>query len=150
MRAHGAGITWGAARWTQLIKAWWQWGEPWGRGWRGCRLRNGGTGLSGGASLTLGAARRETPTHCSASCTDCAKVSTGKGRAEEVHPLEASRTLKGVSAYIKVTDEAGVPGAKMVTDGARVRMDIATNKERSQDKKGSKGVLSIRRGAAQL
>ena len=31
-------------------------GEPWGRGWRGRRRRNGGNGLSGGASLTLGAA----------------------------------------------------------------------------------------------
>ena len=78
--------------------------------------------------MTLGAAHRVTPTHCSASCTDCAKVSTGKGGAEEVHPLEASRTLKGVSAHIKVTDGAGVPGARMVTDGAGVRMDIATYK----------------------
>ena len=62
----------------------------------------------------------------------------GKGEAEEVHPLEASRTLKGVSAHIEVTDGAGVPGARMVTDGARVRMDIATNKEQSQDKETSK------------
>ena len=89
--------------------------------------------------MTLGPAHRATPTHCSASCTDCAKASTGKGGAEEVHPLEASRTLKGVSAYIEVTDGAGVPGARMVTDGARVRMDIATNKEQSQDKETSEG-----------
>ena len=41
-----------------------------GEGWRGCRRRNGGNGLSGEASLTLGAARRAMPTHCSASCTD--------------------------------------------------------------------------------
>ena len=113
-------------------------GEPRGRGWRGRRRRNGGTGQSGGASLTSGAARRATPTHCSASCTDCTKVSSCKGRAEEVHPLEASRTLKGVSAHIEVTDGAGVPGARMVTDGARVRMDIPTNKEQSQDKETSK------------
>ena len=56
-----------------------------------------------------------------------------------MHPLEASRALKGVSAHIKVTDGAEVPGATMVTDGARVRMDIATNKEQSQDKYTSKG-----------
>ena len=107
--------------------------EPWGSGWRG-RRRNREAGLSGGASLTLGSARQATPTHCSASCSDCTKVSTGKGGAEEVHPLEASRTLKGVSAHIEVTDGAGVPGARMVIDGAWVRMDIATNKEQSQDK----------------
>ena len=63
----------------------------------------------------------------------------GKGGVEGVHPLEASRAMKGVSAHIKVTDGAGVPGARMVTDGARVRMDIATNKEQSQDKDTSKG-----------
>ena len=125
-------------------------GEQWGRGWRGCRRHNGGTGLSGGACLTLGAARRAMPTHCSASCTDCAKVSTGKGGAEEVQPLEARRTLKKVSAHIKVTDGARVPGARMVTDGAQVRMDIATNKKESQDKEASKKVRSIRREAAQL
>ena len=67
-----------------------------------------------------------------------------------MHPLEASRALKRVSAHIKMADGAGVPGARMVTDGAWVRMDIATNKEQSQDKKSSKGVRSIRRGVAQL
>ena len=132
VKAHGAGVTWEAPRRTWLKKARWWWGNP-GEGWRGSRRRNGETGLCGGASLTLGAAHWATPTHCSASCTDCAKVSTGKVGAEEVHPLEANRTLKGVSAHIKVTDGAGVPGARMVTDGARVRMDIATNKEQSQD-----------------
>ena len=85
-------------------------GEPWGRGWSGSRRRNEGTGLGGGASFALGVARRATPTHCSASCTDCAKGSTGKGEAEEVHPLEASRALKNASAHIKVADGAGVPG----------------------------------------
>ena len=89
--------------------------------------------------MALGAARWATPTYCSASCTDCAKVSMGKGGVEGVHPFEASRAMKGVSAHIKVTDGAGVPGARMVTDGARVRMDIATNKEQSQDKDTSKG-----------
>ena len=64
-----------------------------------------------------------------------------------MHLLEAS---KQNTAHIEVTDGAGVPGARMVTDGARVRMDIATNKEQSQDKETSKGVQSIRRGAAQL
>ena len=113
--------------------------EPWGRGRRGRRCCNEGTGLSGEASFALGVARWATPTHCSASCTDCAKVSTGKGGSEEMHPLEESRALKRVSAYIKVADGTGVPGARMVTDGARVRMDIATNKEQSQDKKTSKG-----------
>ena len=54
-----------------------------------------------------------------------------------MHPLEASRTLKGVFTHIKVADGAGVPGARMVTDGARVWMDIATNKEQSQDKETS-------------
>ena len=109
-----------------------------------------GTGLSGVASFALGVARRATPTHCSASCLDCAKVSKGRGGAKEVHPLEASRALKRVSAHIKVADGTGVPRVRMVADGARVRMDIATNKEQSQDKKASKGVRSIRRGAAQL
>ena len=98
----------------------------------------------------MGAARWATPNHCSASCTDCAKVSIGEGGAEEVHPFEASRTLKRVSVHIEVTDGAGVPGARMVTDGARVKMDIATNKEQSQDKETSEGVRSIRRRAAQL
>ena len=77
--------------------------------------------------MTLGVARRATPTHCSASCTDCAKLSKGKGGAVEVYPLEASRTLKGVSAHIEVTAGAGVPGAGVVADGSRVWMDIATN-----------------------
>ena len=72
--------------------------EPWGRGRRGCRHGNGGIGLSRGASLTLGAARRAVPTPCSTSCTDCAKVSMGEGGAVEVYPLEASRTVEGVSA----------------------------------------------------
>ena len=56
--------------WTWLIKARLEWGEPGEGGWRGCRRRNRGTGLSGGASMTLGAAHQATPTHCSASCTD--------------------------------------------------------------------------------
>ena len=80
--------------------------------------RNDGIGRSRGARLTLDAARRATPTHCSASCTDSAKVSTGVEGAVKVYPLEASSTLKGVSAHIKVTDGAGVPGARIVTDGA--------------------------------
>ena len=46
----------------------------------------------------LGMARWASPAHCSASCTDCAKVSTGKKRAKEMHPLEASRALKRISA----------------------------------------------------
>ena len=45
----------------------------------------------------------------------------------EVYPLEASSSLKGVSAHIKVTDGVGVPGARIVTNGARVWMYIATN-----------------------
>ena len=93
-----------------MIKARWQWGEPWGRGWRGHKHHSEGTGLSGRASFALGVARRATPTHCSASCTDCAKVSTGKGGAKEVHPLEVSRALKRVSAHINLADGAGVPG----------------------------------------
>ena len=122
-----------------------------GEGWRGCRHRNEGTGLSGGASFALRVARQAMLTYCSASCTDCAKVSMGKGGAKEVHPLEASRALKRVSAHIKVADGAGVPGVRMVADGARVRMDIATNKEQCQDKETPKGVRSIRRkGAAKL
>ena len=47
--------------------------------------------------------------------------------AVEVYPIEASSTLKRVSVHIKVTDGAGVPGARIVTDGTRVWMDIATN-----------------------
>ena len=98
-----------------------------GRGWRGCRRRNEGTGLGGGASFGLGVARRATPSLCSAICTDCAKVSTGKGGAEEVDPFKAGRALKRVSAYFKVANGAGVPGVRMIGDGARVRMDIATD-----------------------
>ena len=101
--------------------------ELWGRGRRGRRRGNGGIGLSRGVSLTLGEARRATPTHCSASCTDCAKVSTGEEGAVEVYPLEASRALEGVSAHIKVTNGAGVPRARIIADGARVWMNIATN-----------------------
>ena len=73
-----------------------------------------------------------------ASCTDCAKVCTGKGGAKEMHPLEASGTWKKVSAHIKMADGAGVPGMRMVVDGARVRMDITTNKEQCQDKETPK------------
>ena len=51
-----------------------------------------------------------------------------------MHPLEASRALKRVSVYIQMADGAGVPGVRMVADGARVRMDITTNKEQCQDK----------------
>ena len=53
--------------------------------------------------------------------------SAREGGAAEVHPLEASRTLKGVSAHIKVTDGAGVRGVRIVANWAWVRMDIATN-----------------------
>ena len=77
--------------------------------------------------MTLGTARPATPIHCSAGCTDCAKVSMDEGGAVEVYPLEASSTLKGVSAHIKVTDGAGVPEARIVTNGAWVWMGIATN-----------------------
>ena len=90
-----------------------------GEGGRGRRRCNRGIGLSRGASFTLGAARRATPTHCSASCTYYAKLSTGEGGAVEVYPLEASTTLKGFSAHIKVIDGAGVPGARIVADDAR-------------------------------
>ena len=41
-----------------------------------------------------------------------------------MHPLEASRALKRVSARIQMADGAGVPGVRMAADGARVRMDI--------------------------
>ena len=102
-------------------------GEPWGR--RGRRRRNKETGLSGGASFLLGMARWASPAHCSASCTDCAKVSTGKKGAKESQPLEASRALKRISAHIQMADGARVPGVRMVADGAWVRVDIATNKE---------------------
>ena len=84
--------------------------------------------MSRGASLTLGQhARQRQPTavHLHRLCES--QHSTGEGGAVEVYPLEASSTLKGVSTHIKVTDGAGVPGARIVTDGARVWMDIATN-----------------------
>ena len=38
-----------------------------------------------------------------------------------------------------MADGAGVPGVRMVADGARVRVDIATNKEQCQDKETPKG-----------
>ena len=114
-------------------------GEPWGRGWRGRRRCNKETGLSGGVSFPWGMARWASPVHCSASCTDCAKVSMGKGGAKEMHPLEASRALKRISAHIQMADGAGVPGVRMIADGAWVRMDIATNKEQCQDKETPKG-----------
>ena len=56
-----------------------------------------------------------------------------------MHPLEASRALKRVSTHIQMADGAGVPGVRMVADGARVRMDITTNKEQCQDKETPKG-----------
>ena len=84
-------------------------------------------------------ARWASPAHCSASCTDCAKGSPGKGGANEMHPLEASRALKRISAHIQMADGAGVPGVRMIADGAWVRMDIATNKEQCQDKETPKG-----------
>ena len=70
-------------------------GNPGGVGDAGGVTRE--TGLSGGASFLLGMARWASPAHCSASCTDCAKVSTGKKEAKEMHPLEASRALKRIS-----------------------------------------------------
>ena len=45
----------------------------------------------------------------------------------EVYSFEASKTLEGVSAHIKVTNGAGVPGGRIITDRARVWMNIATN-----------------------
>ena len=69
-------------------------------GWRGRRRRNKETGLSGGASCVLGIARGASPAHCSASWTDCAKVSTGEGGAKKMHPFKASRALKRISAHI--------------------------------------------------
>ena len=123
-------------------------GEPWGRGHR---RGSEETGLSGDASFPLGMARRATPTHCSASCADCAKVSTVKGGAEEVHPLRASRALKRVSTHITMADGAGVPGARMVGDRARVRMDIATLiRIKAWIRRHRKEVWSIRREVAQL
>ena len=38
-----------------------------------------------------------------------------------------------------MADGAGVPGVRMVADGAWVRVDIATNKEQCQDKETLKG-----------
>ena len=40
-----------------------------------------------------------------------------------------------------MADGAGVPGVRMVADGAWVRVDIATNKEQCLDKETPKGVL---------
>ena len=71
-----------------------------GEGVEGMQVRNKETGLSGGASCVLGMARWASPADCSASCTDCAKVSTGEGGAKKMHPLKASRALKRISAYI--------------------------------------------------
>ena len=102
-------------------------GEP-GRGGRGRRRRNKETGLRGEPVFCWGMACWASPAHCSASCTKCAKVSTGKKEAKEMHPLEASRALKRISAYIQMADGARVPGVRMVADGAWVRVDIATNK----------------------
>ena len=56
------------------------------------------------------------------------EISTGKKGAKEMHPLEASRALKRISAHIQMADGARVPGVRMVADGAWVRVDIATNK----------------------
>ena len=56
-----------------------------------------------------------------------------------MHPLEASRALKRVSAHIQMADGAGVPRVRMVADGARVRMGITTSKEQCQDKGTPKG-----------
>ena len=56
-----------------------------------------------------------------------------------MHPLETSRALNRVSAHIKMAGGAGVPGVRMIADGAWVRVDIATNKEQCQDKETPKG-----------
>ena len=56
------------------------------------------------------------------------KSASGKKGAKEMHPLEASRALKRISAHIQMADGARVPGVRMVADGAWVRVDIATNK----------------------
>ena len=56
-----------------------------------------------------------------------------------MHPFEAGRALKRISAHIQTADGAGVPGVRMVADGARVRMDTATNKEQCWDKETPKG-----------
>ena len=59
-----------------------------GEGGRGRTWRNKETGLSGEASCVLGMARWASPAHCSASCTDRVKVSTGEGRSKENAPTE--------------------------------------------------------------
>ena len=41
-----------------------------------------------------------------------------------MHPLEASRALKRISAHIQMADGARVPGVRMVADGAWVRVGI--------------------------
>ena len=51
-----------------------------------------------------------------------------------MHPLEASRALKRISAHIQMADGARVPGVRMVADGAWVRVDIV-------DKGGQKAML---------
>ena len=56
-----------------------------------------------------------------------------------MHPLEASRALKRISAHIQMADGAGVPGVMTVADGGWVGVDIATNKEQCQDKETPKG-----------
>ena len=56
------------------------------------------------------------------------KAAWVRKEAKEMHPLEASRALKRISAHIQMADGARVPGVKMVADGAWVRVDIATNK----------------------
>ena len=56
-----------------------------------------------------------------------------------MHPLEACRALKRISVHIQMADGEGVPGVRMVADGDRGRMDIATNKEQCQDKETPKG-----------
>ena len=56
-----------------------------------------------------------------------------------MHPLKASRALKRISTHIQMADGAGVPGVRMVADGAWVRVDIATDKEQCQDKETPKG-----------
>ena len=41
-----------------------------------------------------------------------------------MHPLEASRALKRISAHIQMADGARVPGVRMVADGAWVMVDM--------------------------
>ena len=122
-----------------------------GRGWRGRRRRNKETGLSGGASFPLGMAHWASPAHCKASCTDCAKVSMGKGGAKEMHPLEASRALKRISAHIQMADGAGVPGVRMVLMGPGLGWTLPLIRSNARIRRRRKGVRSTRRrGAAQL